>query len=390
MISEPWTKRYAPTKVSEVIGQFKAVAEFADFIKNFPKERAALFAGPPGCGKTALIQSFANEYGFEVVEMNASDKRNKDAIITNILPACKQASIFGSKKIIVLDEIDGVSGMKDRGGVAELLTVVDETKFPVVFIANDPYSDKLKSLRKKVRLIAFAHVNYLSISKLLREICVKEKIVFDEMILKNIAAKSNGDVRAAINDLQMSSSSGKVVLSEGIRNVDENIFEILKMIFKSSDGTVLLNSMENLDEEYSTLMYWLDENVSKEYAGRALAKAYDSISRADIFQRRIMNWQHWRFLVYIQYLLSVGVQQARVSPGASWVSYRPPMMMLKIWQRNMRRAKVEKEMNLAAEKLHASAYRLEHDFLPYFRFIEENNKGLFKEIKEELSAPEMG
>jgi len=78
---QPWVKRYAPTKLSQVLGQEKAITQFASFINEFPKSKAVLFAGPPGIGKTSVIKAFANEFNFEVVELNASDKRNKKIII---------------------------------------------------------------------------------------------------------------------------------------------------------------------------------------------------------------------------------------------------------------------------------------------------------------------
>ena len=112
MVSEPWVKKYAPSKLSEVIGQTKAVGLFSNWVRSFPKSKAALFAGLPGVGKTSLIYAFAKEFNYEVVEMNASDKRNKASINEVIMPACRQASIFGSKKIIVLDEVGERGGHK--------------------------------------------------------------------------------------------------------------------------------------------------------------------------------------------------------------------------------------------------------------------------------------
>ncbi len=391
MVSKPWTNRYAPSKLSDVIGQAKAVAQFSNFIMGFPKNKAVLFAGPPGVGKTSLIYAFAKENNYEVVEMNASDKRNKGAINSVILPACRQASLFGSKKIVVLDEIDGLSGMKDRGGAPALLKIIAETKFPLVLIANDSYSKKLKSIRKKSMLIAFSNLNYLSINKRLRGICENEGVVYDEVALRALAQGAQGDLRAAINDLQAISADGAITnerLNSWHRYREESVFEALKMIFKSNSTEALFDVINNLTEDYGVLAYWLDENLHKEYRGAALARAYDCISRSDIFRRRIMRWQHWRFLAYIHDLTTAGVQQAKRGQIASagWASYRRPSLMLKIWQRNMRRSKRRAEMEKAGERLHASAYRLERDFLPYYDFINAKNKVLGEEIKNWLNV----
>jgi len=391
MVSSPWVKRYAPRKLADVMGQAKAVAQFSNWMREFPKSKAVLFAGPPGVGKTSLIYAFASENDYEVVEMNASDKRNKNAINEVILPACQQASIFGSKKIVVLDEIDGLSGTKDRGGATALAKVIAETRFPLVLIANDAYSKKLKSIRKKATLISFDSVNYLTMTMRLRWICEQEGVVFDEMALRALAQGAQGDLRAAINDLQAISADGAITverLNQWHRYREESMFEALKMIFKSNSTEALFDVINNLTEDYGVLAYWLDENLSKEYRGLALAKAYDCVSQADIFSRRIMRWQHWRSWAYVHDLITAGVQQSKTGriSDAGWVSYKRPSLMLKIWHRNMRRAKRKAKMEKASERLHASAYRLEQDFLPYLEFINAKNKSAGKEIEEWLSC----
>ena len=405
MVSTPWTKRYAPTKLSEIIGQTKAVKQFAAFINTFPRSKAVLFAGSPGIGKTSVVKAFANQFNFEVVELNASDKRNKASINDIIMPACTQASIFGRRKIIVLDEIDGLSGMKDRGGAPTLLKAIEASKFPLILTANDAYSKKLRAIRKKVTLINFERVNYLAMAKHLCGICDKEGIKYDPVAVQNIATSSNGDVRAAINDLQMLASDGAVTcgrLLESQRNCEESIFELLKIIFKSNDADAVFDAVDSISEDYGVLAYWLDHNIHKEYRGPALSRGYDCISKADIFKRRIMRQQHWRFLAYIHDLVSAGVQQAK-RKGASppfrtlphsrptriehtgWVSYRPPGLMLKLWHRKARRAKRKAEMERAGELLHASAYRLERAFLPYYDAICARDKKAGAEIKEWLN-----
>ena len=386
----PWVRKYTPKKLSEIIGQTKAVKQFAAFINTFPRSKAVLFAGSPGIGKTSVVKAFANQFNFEVVELNASDKRNKASINDIIMPACTQASIFGRRKIIVLDEIDGLSGMKDRGGAPTLLKAIDASKFPLILTANDAYSKKLRAIRKKVTLINFERVNYLSLAKHLCGICDKEGVKYDPVAVQNIAASSNGDVRAAINDLQTLASSGAITcgrILESQRNREESIFELLKIIFKSNDAGAVFDAVDSISEDYGVLAYWLDHNIHKEYHGPALKRGYDCISRADIFNRRIMRQQHWRFLAYIHDLVSAGVQQAKQSKVASteWASYRPPGLMLKLWHRKARRAKRKAEMERAGELLHASSYRLERAFLPYYDAICTRDKKAGAEIKEWLN-----
>lgn len=132
--------------------------------------RAALISGPPGIGKTSAARIVCAQLGFEVVEQNASDVRNKGAIEHAIkdLSSNKSLDYFSSfglrkaaannnalasavggiatqKSVIIMDEVDGV-GAGDRGGIAALIKVIKNTKTPIICICNDRSSQKLASL----------------------------------------------------------------------------------------------------------------------------------------------------------------------------------------------------------------------------------------------------
>src|SRR3989338_2554395 len=106
---EAWTKRYAPKNSSEVVGQEKALISLKSFISGYKKARkkAMILYGPPGCGKTSSVYAVASELNLKVIEINASDCRNKDAISTIIGAASKQMSLFARGKLILVDEIYG-------------------------------------------------------------------------------------------------------------------------------------------------------------------------------------------------------------------------------------------------------------------------------------------
>ncbi|RLJ01257.1 MAG: replication factor C large subunit, partial [Candidatus Aenigmatarchaeota archaeon] len=146
-----WVEKYAPKKLNEIIGQSKAISQFLEWYEKWkPGDKAAMFYGQTGRGKTALVYAFANEKGLDVVEVNASDWRNKDVIEEVLGRASKQMSLFRRGKIILVDEVDGIAGREDRGGVGALIKVIKESKFPIVLTANDPYDKKLAQLRQYV------------------------------------------------------------------------------------------------------------------------------------------------------------------------------------------------------------------------------------------------
>lgn len=384
-MSISWTQKYAPIVLSEIVGQNKPIATLIASINSFKKTKKAVFlSGPPGCGKNAILKAFANEYNLELVELNSSDLRNKNAIEEFFGVASKQASLISKSKILVADEIDGLSG-KDRGGVTALIKIIKNSKFPIILVANDPYLPKLKNLKKICISISLNKLNYLSITKKLKEICINEKISFEELTLKKLAISVEGDLRAAINDLQAISEGKNKIIDEDLkkwsRNQEENIFNTLKLIFKSYDGSAALNSSQELKENIDLITYWLDENIPYEYKNKKDRKeAYRLISQSDIFWGRIMRWQHWRFLVYSSFLSIVGVQQAKSESSRFFNLYQRPKILNWMFRRGLKRRKINSELSIAKEKLHASYSNLNKSFWPYYKFIQENNKKMAKEL----------
>jgi replication factor C large subunit len=390
-----WTERYRPKKLSEVVGHNTAINNLRKFIDTFKnqKNKAVLLCGPPGTGKTVIVNSLANDYDVEIVELNASDLRNKDSIKTMFGAASKQASLISKGKILLADEIDGLSGTSDRGGVPALVEVIKETSFPIILTANDPYLPKLRNLRNYCTLIKLNKLNYISIKKRLEEICKKEKVSYDELTLKKLAVSCDGDLRAAINDLQtMAQGKSKITdkdLNKWSREREETIFNSLKLIFKSFDSKVALDSSDGLTEDLDVLNYWLDENIYKEYKDKKENRdAYNMTSLSNIFLSRIRRWQHWRFLVYSKYLSVVGVQQAKSQSSGSFNMYQRPHIMTWMFQQGMKRRKIKSDLRIATEKLHASSSNLNKSFWPYYLFIKEHNKKLGSELDKYLEIPQ--
>ena len=118
-----FTLKYAPKNTKQIFGQDKAVALLKDFVQNYKhrKEKAALIYGPIGNGKTSSVYAIIKELDYDILEINSSDLRNKKAIGEFLRSAMGQQSLFFKPKVILIDEIDNFSGMKDRGGIPELV-----------------------------------------------------------------------------------------------------------------------------------------------------------------------------------------------------------------------------------------------------------------------------
>ncbi len=384
MKKENWTEKYRPKYFLEVRGQDLAVQTLKEFLRNFKQgKKSIILHGPPGTGKTSLAHVAAKESNSEIFELNASDLRNRSKLREILRPATKQKSLIKRGKIILVDEVDGISGT-DRGGISELLTLVDSTAFPMIITANDIWNKKFNPLRKKSEIVQLKELDYRTIRTVLIEILRKEKKFIEHGILTNISLKAKGDLRAAINDIQTASgleNPEEVIFDE--RNKEVDIFNVLRMIFKGTPNNSMLRVFDSLNMSMDEIMLWVEENIPLEYSGEELARAYDLLSRVDIFKRRIYRQQYWRFLVYENAFLSYGISSAKKSEKSGFTSYKKPTRILKIWLNNR---KTEKKKSIAkkySKYVHIGEKRALREFPLIKNIITSNPK-----IKEELKLSE--
>lgn len=387
----PFTRKYCPKTTKEIYGQDSALKGLKDFISNYKqqKKKSALVYGLSGTGKTCSVYAIAKELDLEVLEVNASEFRNKDGINQKVGSAVHQHSLFSKGKIILVDEVDGLSGKEDRGGIQALCELIETTTFPIILTATNPWDNKFSTLRKKSVLVEFQLLGYLDIFKALKHICVGEKIDVSDEILKALARRAGGDCRAAINNLQALSEEKKAVTKEDIdelaeRDREESIINALLKIFKTTDPKIAITAFDNVKEDLNEQFLWLDENLPLEYEKpEDLARAYDKLSKADIFNRRIKRWQHWRFLVYINALLTAGVAVSKDEKYNKFVGYKPTGRLLKLWWAKQKSMKKKAIAAKIAEHTHSSAREVLKD-IEYFKVIFRKNKEMSKAISDEL------
>lgn len=356
-----YTLHYAPKNSSQVFGQQTGVAALKDFILNYKQKsyRAALLHGPIGNGKTSSVYALAKELNYDLLEINSSDLRNEESMRSFLGSALGQQSLFFRPKIILIDEIDNISGIKDRGCIPALLKLVEKSTFPIVLTANDLSDSKFKSLLKSCQQIDYPAVEHKYIAHTLKWVCEQENIVAEEKAINTLARQADGDVRSALLDLQVCSVYGKctfdqvTILSD--RKRTDSIMNALTRIFKSSTVDNALPALENIDMELRDVIIWIDENLPREYMNpKSLARAYEYLARADVFQGRITRRQHWRFLVYINDLLTAGISSAKEEKNTHPVQYQRTMRFLQMWQAKMKWGKKKEIAVKLAQVTHTS------------------------------------
>ena len=361
-------EKYRARKFEDIKGQDPAIQDIKNFFNSFPLKKALILNGPVGTGKTSLAIALANENNLELFELNASDLRNRISLEEVLAPATLQQSLFKKSKLILMDEADGITA-NDRGGLQELIAIIAKTNFPIVITSNDIWQKKFNPLRQKCRVINLKELNEQVIKKILINILYKENKRINLKTLNLISKQARGDVRSALNDLQSIIDFGEkeflIDISE--REKQESIFNTLKNLFQNSNYESITRIFESADLELDEILLWIEENIPEEYNGRSLVKAYNALSKADIFRGRIYRQQYWRFLVYQNFFLSAGISASSKLKNNRFIQYKRPSRILKIWLANQKNAKIKSILRKYSKFCHMSNKKANNDkfLLPF-------------------------
>jgi replication factor C large subunit len=397
-----WADKYSPQKTSEVLGNNEAVSKIVKWLSAWsggrtPEKRAILLSGPTGIGKTAMVYAISNELGYEVVEVNASDKRDRETVRRIVGAYSLQGSLLSDirGRVLLIDEVDGLSGDEDRGGVSAMIETIKQTVNPIILTANDKWDPKIRSLKSYCMILDIRKIQASTIINALAKICQKEGIKPKPEALRAIAENSGGDLRSAINDLQ-AVAEGKTEIDlddvKGLRTKRDRvkgIFDGLRGMFQASNLNEARSSIESLDMDHDMLIQWVYENIPREFSNPSeLAQGFNALSRADMFLGRIKRHQDWGLLSYVYDLMSGGVSLAREVPSRRFVSYSFPNYIRKLSVSRLKRSALKEICSKIAAKCHASTYEIFHEYLPMIQTVIENDPRMAADMVEAFALTE--
>ena len=317
-----WTEKYRPKQLREVVGNERAIDELTEWAEEVLKtksKKAAILHGPAGCGKTSAAYALAAEKGWEVIELNASDQRSAGVINSIVGPASTSNTFSQTTRLIILDEADNLHGNEDRGGMKAITEIVKKSTQPIILTANDKYRMG-QGLKRYCKTIEFKRLEERIVSRALRKISRSEGFKIENTALHALIDNAHGDLRSAINDLQAISVSksklesiGEADIATGRRDVEEDIFGVLRVIF-GAEGYDLQNALStlySLDKTPEESIQWVYKNFSYEYDDESFLHGLHYLSRSDMFLGRVRKRENYKFWRYASSLMAGGVLSAK-------------------------------------------------------------------------------
>ncbi|XP_046511734.1 replication factor C subunit 1-like [Equus quagga] len=349
-----WVDKYKPVSLKTIIGQQgdqscankllrwlqnwhkspseekKHAAKFGKFAgkDDGSSFKAALLSGPPGVGKTTTASLVCQELGYSYVELNASDTRSKNSLKEIVAESLNNTSIKGfyssglahsgsMKHALLMDEVDGMAGNEDRGGIQELIGLIKHTKIPIICMCNDRNHPKIRSLIHYCFDLRFQRPRVEQIKGAMMSIAFKEGLKIPPPAMNEIILGANQDIRQVLHNLSMWCARSKALTYDQAKadshrakkDIKLGPFDVARKVFAAGEETAHMSLMDKSDlffHDYSIAPLFVQENyihVKPVAAGgdmkkhlMLLSRAADSICDGDLVDRQIRSKQNWSLL----------------------------------------------------------------------------------------------
>lgn len=408
---DEWTEKYRPKSLEEIVGNEAAVRAIRRWAETWkrgtPRQKALVLRGEPGTGKTSAALALANDMGWDYIEMNASDHRNA-ASIKKIAGAGSRAQTFtlegefmssseGRRKLVIIDEADNLFGREDFGGAKAIVETIRESGHPIILIVNDYYelTRKASAVKTLADKAVFRRLDKGSVVKLLRRISEAESVMVGPDVLSKIADNCGGDLRAAINDLQMVAEGRTEVRSDdsesmGKRNQQKELDATLRAVFGARTLREARDATLDLDRTPEELIKWIEENIPLEMKHpQDLADAFEALSRSDVYLGWTRRLQHYGLWSYSKELMTGGVALSRKrGPRQSVYEYRFPGYFIMMSKAKGPRAARDSLASKLQEHLHTSRRCVNEAALPYIAAMVRNDHELLVRLTSDFGLDE--
>jgi len=366
--------------------------EQKNIIKLAPDKAAVLLEGPPGIGKTSIVYALANDLNMEVIETNASETRTRESLENRLKETTKSRGIIDfiketRRKLILIDEIDGIYGVKDRGAVPAIKDMIEETQFPIIMCSNE-YKQSLQPIYNMIKRFEVLPLSKEEILKITQNIIKKENIrSLTNKDLELIIDKNDGDLRGIINDLQgmnleVKDEDKSQFIKSLNRNSTKEIFTLIRELFQEVNSLKEARDLtDKSDVDYNFLYKWVNENLPSFTVNNAeIAEAMENLSLADEIFGRIRKNMEWSLLPYFFDLFSGGVALS-IDKRHKSKGFRKVTFPRYVTSGSLSAAEQDL-INKIKLKYDISDNEIIQDFLPFLKLLSNSSRKMLKEISE--------
>ncbi len=362
--------------LDEIIGNSAAVAElrkFASDIERGVKRRPMLIYGPSGTGKTAAAHALASEFKWNIVELSASDYRDKETIEKVLVSASNSRTLFGKRNVIILDEIDELAPKFDKGANTAIPRLIRESKSPILLIANDKWDKSITFLRGLTDDAMFMKVPNETMAAALAKLSRSHGLGLSSNTIAAIVKTASGDVRSAFIDAFALSGAGDEAADIiGLRNRKADVFTALDRIFAAYTINASQTAARSMPEdmELEMVVNWMEENIPNRYTyASELSAAYDSIARSTMFLSRATRSQNYGYWKYSGLLASSGVALAKQHTPSTFKRYAFPRIIKELSVSKEDRGAGKEIAAKMRRKIHASMRVIVNDYIPMSKMM---------------------
>ena len=354
-----WSEKHRPKNLLEMIGNEEAKVLCVQWLGKWMKgSKPILLVGPPGVGKTTLATLCARQFGYDLIGLNASDVRNKERINDILGPVLGNTSLLG-RAMIFIDEVDGIYGRSDYGGVEALVDLLREPTVPIVLAANSDKLDKMKNIKKATKTIQLRPIPPRLLRLYLEAVLRKEDAFLGIGTILKVVIESRGDIRSMLNTAQALSTGFEPLGEKSFMTVD--VEETVNAFFKAKsidEARSILYSLridpgEKIGAFYSSV---ITSDLTKEEMQRML----QVISEADMIYGKIRSTQEWRLLRYVDSVL-LGLYKEGTAARYSRYNLAWPVLNRLRWDGRA----IKQLVLILAKKMHVSRSDFATFYFPF-------------------------
>ena len=302
-------------KISDFVGNESSRKKVIEWLVKWSDgSKPLLLVGPPGVGKTSFVHALCRELDIDLIELNASDTRNKNLLAQVISPIFSNSSLTGKNFLLFLDEMDGISKREDSGGLDFLIDLFKEPSIRVIMAANKS-NESIKKISKVSKTITFSPIpprlSMLYLDKILRlqnaSMDVEDRIA--------VVRNSFGDIRYLLNAAQ-AMKAGYATTKNPV--VDIDVENMIGKFFSATTFEEALDIVQRADISYSDprfgqssedrrkdiLSAFFSSIVMSKTDIQTLAVLLDRLSDLDVVLGRSLAIRNWKILRYFPLILT--------------------------------------------------------------------------------------